>query len=305
MFFSLLRTALLKFFYFLGHPVYLFIFRLIKSSSLEKRNTAIKILTKKVRHDILKISYESHSGHIGSALSIADILTVLYFRVLKINPKNPRNRKRDKFILSKGHACTALYSVLYRKGFFLKKTLLTYHQNGSLLSGHSDNLEIPGIEAVAGSLGHGLSIGLGMALAGKHDKLNQKIYVLISDGECNEGEIWQVAMAANQFRLDNLVVIIDYNKSQALGSTKKIMNLEPFKGKWEMFGWSTREIDGHNLEQLEKPLKKTPFEKGKPSVIIAHTIIGKGVLFMEGNYKWHYFNLDKKMYQKALREVKK
>lgn len=264
----------------------------------------IKDLAKQTRKNIVEMSYKGHAGHIGSALSIADILTVLYFRVLNVNPKNPKAKERDRFILSKGHACAALYSVLARKGFFPINLLSTFHKDAGL-SGHSDNLEVPGIEAMTGSLGHGLPIGLGMALAGKYDKLKYRVFVLISDAECNEGEVWEAALAASHFKLDNLVVIVDYNKSQALGSTEKVMGLEPFRKKWESFGWSVEEVDGHDLKILENVFKKISFKKGKPNTIIAHTKMGAGVSFMENNFVWHYFNLSDKQYQKAVKEIAK
>jgi len=254
----------------------------------------MKETAKEVKKKILKMVYDSQCSHVGSALSCADILTVLYFKILSIDLKKP---DRDRFILSKGHACTALYAVLAEKGFFPKEILDTYCKDGSKLFGHSTINSLPGIEASAGSLGHGLPIGAGMALAGN------RTFVLMGDGECDEGSVWEAALFASHHKLDKLTAIIDYNKIQAFGETNKVLNLEPLKDKWVSFGWSVKEIDGHNLDEIEETLKNVPFEKDKPSLIIAHTIKGKGVSFMENQLAWHYKSPTKEQYEQALKEL--
>lgn len=257
-----------------------------------------------VRGEILKMHFNSQSSHIGSALSCVDILVGLYFSVLRINPKNPNDKNRDRFILSKGHAVSALYATLAQRGFFPKKILDQYCLDETKLPGHSTINCIPGVEVSTGSLGHGLSIGIGMAIAAKHDTCNYRVFVLLSDGECEEGAVWEASMFATHHKLDNLVAIVDYNKLQAFGYVKNILNLEPLKAKWEAFGWAVKEIDGHNFLQIISILKKVPFVKNKPSVIIAHTIKGKGISFMEDELKWHYKSPNKEEFEKALAELK-
>lgn len=256
-----------------------------------------------VKRLILKISHDAHIGHIGSALSISDILTVLYFSVMNINPKKPKDKKRDRFILSKGHAVSALYSILYLKGFITKKDLNSYCKNGGILGEHPEHL-VSGVEFTTGSLGHGLSAGLGMALAAKMDSQKNKIYVLVSDAECNEGEIWQAAASASHHKLNNLIAIIDHNKVQALGTTSEVLNMEPFAQKWLSFGWKVIEVDGHNLESLYHTFKLTQ-SSNQPTVIIANTIRGKGVSFMEHKLEWHYLSTTKEEYTIALKEISK
>lgn len=260
-------------------------------------------ITKEIRKEILKMKFTSQSPHIGSALSCVDILTVLYFKIMNIYPKKPQAENRDRFILSKGHAASALYATLSQAGFFSKKILNTYCKDGSKLAGHATKDCIPGIEASTGSLGHGLSIGAGMALAGKRDNKKYRVFVLISDGECDEGSTWEGILFANHHRLDNLVVVIDYNKLQATGRTNEVLNLEPFKQKWEAFGWGVREINGHNFDEIEKALCGVPFKKNRPSVIISHTIKGKGVSFMENKLEWHYKSPNKQEYNSAIKEL--
>ncbi|MCM8787218.1 MAG: transketolase [Candidatus Omnitrophica bacterium] len=260
-----------------------------------------------IRKLILEISHKAQVGHIGSALSIADILAVLYFKILRINPKKPKWNLRDRFILSKGHAVAALYSTLFLKGFFTKKILLSYCQNKGFLGEHPEH-RVLGVELTTGSLGHGLSVGLGMALSAKIDKKHYQTFILISDAECNEGEVWQAALTASHHRLDNLIVIIDYNKVQALGTTREVLNLEPFYAKWEAFGWNVFEVDGHNIAQMLETFTKVQtlklkVQNKKPTVIIAHTIRGKGISFMENKLEWHYFTTNDKQYRKAVKEL--
>ena len=256
-----------------------------------------------MRKDIVRVSHESHSGHVGSAMSIIDILAVLYFQVMKLWPKNPWAVNRDRFILSKGHAALALYIVLAYRSFFSKKLLPSFVQDGSLLVGHPEGRTLPGVEATTGSLGHGLSVGVGMALAGKLLKKNYRVFVLLSDAECDEGEVWEAAMFAAQHRLDNLVAIVDYNKLQAFGNTEEVLDLKPLKAKWQSFRWAVKEIDGHNMKELERTFKKTPFNKGRPSMVIAHTKMGKGVSFMEDQLAWHYLDPTDEHLENALREL--
>ena len=251
----------------------------------------LKDIEKKVneiKKEIFKTICKGGGGHIPASLCIVEILTVLYYRILKINPKNPKDPDRDRFILSKGHACVSLYAVLAEKGFFDKKHLSTFGKKGTILGGHPDMHKVPGIEASTGALGHGFPYGVGMALAAKLDKKDYRVFILIGDGECQEGSVWEAAMFAAQHKLDNLVAIVDYNKYQALDKLENIVSLEPFIDKWRSFGWETREVDGHNLLQLEDAFQSAPFSTNKPSLVIAHTIKGKGVSYMENVPIWHY-----------------
>jgi transketolase len=258
---------------------------------------------REIRKNVLKMTFKSQTSHIGSSLSCIEILAVLYFKILKTDIKNPFSEKRDRFILSKGHAVASLYSTLAQKGFFPLKELDYYCKDGKKMPGHSTKRSMPGVEVTTGALGHGLPIATGMALALKKDKRSQRVFVLMSDGECDEGSNWEAALFAGHHKLDNLTSIIDYNKLQAFGRTNKVLNLEPLAKKWEDFGWQVKEVDGHNLEDLEKNLSKIPFKKGKPSLLIAHTVKGKGVSFMENKLEWHYKNLDQKLLEKALKEL--
>ncbi|WP_176231750.1 transketolase [Candidatus Hakubella thermalkaliphila] len=258
---------------------------------------------RQIRRLVVQMNAAARSSHVGSALSIVDLLVVLYFRILRFDLENPRAGDRDRFILSKGHGCTALYATLAERGFFSKDILDTYYQDGGLLAGHADNHNVPGIEVATGSLGHGLSIGVGMALAGKHDQKNYRVFVLLGDGECDEGSVWEATMSASHFKLDNLITIVDFNKLQAMGRVEEVMNLEPFAEKWCSFGWSVREIDGHDFRQIEDALTKVPFESAKPSLILAHTVKGKGVSYMEDQLSWHYKSPNERELALALEEL--
>lgn len=258
---------------------------------------------RQIRRLVVQMNATAKSSHVGAALSIVDILTVLYFQILRIDPKDPKSPNRDRFILSKGHGCTALYATLAERGFLRKEVLDTYCQDGGLLAGHVDDHGIPGIEVAAGSLGHGLSIGVGMSLAGKYDRKDYRVFVVLGDGECDEGSVWEAAMSASHFKLDNLIAIIDFNKLQATGAVKEVMNLEPLSDKWRSFGWNLREIDGHDFCQIVDALAGVPFEMGKPSLIIAHTIKGKGVSYMENQLAWHYKSPNEKELALALKEL--
>lgn len=256
-----------------------------------------------VRKEILDITYRSRSSHIGSSFSIVEILVALYFKCLSVSQQEPSGQDRDRFILSKGHGCPALYATLSLRGLLSKDVLKAFAKNGGKLEQHPTRNPRYGIEVSTGSLGHGLSIGTGMAVAGKYDQKKYRIFVLMSDGETNEGSVWEAAMLAAHQNLDNLIAIVDYNKMQALGSTREVINLEPFTDKWRSFGWAVREVDGHNVEELINSIEEIPFEVNKPSAIIAHTVKGKGVCFMEDELLWHYRCPDEGEYKKALSEI--
>lgn len=263
-------------------------------------------ISKDIRRHILKMHAKSNSSHIGSALSCVDILVALYFCVLKIDPKNPKDGNRDRFILSKGHGVSALYATLAKRDFFSETILEEYCIDGGRLPGHSTKDCAPGVEVSTGSLGHGLPIGAGMALSAKHDELGYRVFVLLSDGECDEGSVWEAALFASHHRLDNLIAIVDYNKIQAFGRTNEVLNLEPLTDKWKAFGWEVREIiDGHNFGEVISTLRKVSFKGKKPSVVIVHTVKGKGVSFMENKLEWHYKSPNKEELELALQELNK
>lgn len=235
-------------------------------------NKNLEKLAKEIRIDILEMAYNAQSAHTGGSLSCVEILTTLYFSVMKVFPKNPNNPNRDRLIFSKAHDAKAIYAVLGKAGFFKKEKFLEYEKSGGSLPGHSGR-SVPGIEYSGGSLGHGLSIAAGMAYAGKLDKKNYKIYAVISDGECDEGSTWEAALFAGHHKLKNLIAVIDYNKLQAYGFTKDVLDLEPLAKKFESFNWKVVEVNGHSFEDLKKALKTV---HAKPLVIIAHTIKGFG-----------------------------
>ena len=239
------------------------------------------------RYLIIETIIKAGVGHPGGSLSSIDVITALFFDIMNIDPHKPKWDGRDRFILSKGHSCIGLYSILYMKGFITYNELLTFRQNGSNLGGHLDLHKTPGVEMSTGSLGHGLSVGVGKALAGKIDKKEFKVFVMMGDGETQEGSIWEAAMSAAHYKLDNLVGIVDRNMIQIDGFTEDIMSLEPYKSKWDAFGWIVKEIDGHNMSNIVNTLEELPLEKGKPSLIISNTIKGKGISFMENTEKWH------------------
>jgi len=252
-------------------------------------NTMDKLYQKatKLRKLVLQMIHQAGSGHPGGSLSALDIITVLYFYEMRIDSKNPNWENRDRFVLSKGHACPALYAALAEKGFFPKKDLFSLRKINSRLQGHPDMLTTPGVEMSTGSLGQGFSAAIGMALAGKYIGKNFRVYVLLGDGELDEGEVWEGAMCASHYELDNLVAIIDYNGLQSDNYNTKTMNFEPLVEKWKAFNWYTLEIDGHNIPQIVNAFNRAKRLKRKPTVIVAHTIKGKGVSFMEDNPKWH------------------
>ena len=260
------------------------------------------ILAKEIRKHSLQMVHQSSSSHIGGALSIADILAVLYTDVLSYKSSDPQWEGRDRFILSKGHTCVALYSALALFGFFPIEELDEYGKDGSRFLSHTSHC-IPGIEISAGSLGHGLPIGCGIALAAKRKKENFHTFVLSGDGEMDEGSMWEAILFAAHFKLDNLCLIIDYNKIQSLGNTNEVLNLEPLKQKLEAFNWNAIQIDGHHHPSILNALKEAKSFKGKPTVIIADTVKGKGVSFMENKLLWHYRSPNEKQYNKAINEL--
>jgi len=259
-------------------------------------------LATRIRVKVLRMVHRAKSSHVGGSLSIADLLAVLYGKMLRIDPSRPEWPDRDRFILSKGHCCAAVYVALSERGFFPKEWLDSYYLSGSHLAGHITH-GVPGVEASTGSLGHGLPIGCGMALAGKHDSQTYRVFVILSDGECDEGSTWEAALFAPHHQLDNLIAIVDYNKIQSFGTVKEVLDLESLGEKWRAFGWAVREIDGHNFEQIEDALLNVPFELGRPSCVIAHTIKGKGVSFMENQLAWHYKPPNDEQLHQALNEL--
>jgi transketolase len=258
-----------------------------------------------LRKKIIQVLCQANRGHLASALSIVEILRVLYDDILRYNCRDPYWPERDRFILSKGHGCLSLYVILAEKAFFPESELWNFCKLDGILGGHPEP-KIPGIEFSTGSLGHGLSVGIGMALNAKYEKRQNKIYVLLGDGECNEGSVWEAAMSAHKHKLDNLVVMIDYNKYQSYGTTREVLDLEPFTDKWKSFGFSTTEVDGHDVGALKKVLGSVPFEAGKPSAIICHTVKGKGIHFIENDMQWHHLSkvneTDARALLKALEE---
>ena len=273
-----------------------------ESNAIQKRLMRYKRLATKIRSQAIRMTHRSQSGHIASSLSIADILAVLYDKVLHLDPSRPDWPERDRFILSKGHAAAGLYVALAEKGFFPKQWLDTYHQDGGHLAGHVSHT-VPGVEVSTGSLGHGLSIGCGMAWEARYRQCPSRIFALLSDGDCNEGSTWEAVMFAAHHKLANLIVIVDENKIQALGKTEEVLDLSPIAKKWAVFGFSVREIDGHDFEQIERTLLDVPFEQERPSAIIAHTTKGKGVSFMENRVEWHYKYADQQQLHQAWSEL--
>jgi len=261
-----------------------------------------KSLARKVRLSVLDMMRRTKSPHIGPSFSIVEILVALYFKILNISPTNPRDSKRDKFILSKGHACPALYAVLKERGFLRNRQLKKFAVDGGCLQHHPEYDLGCGIELSTGSLGHGLSVGGGMALAGKGKRKGAKTFVLLGDGELNEGAVWEAALFAGHHKLNNLIAIIDHNKMQALGHMKDIIDLDPLKEKWMAFGWHAQEINGHDFGQIFKAFDS--LSSSKPNAIILHTVKGKGVSFMENDLLWHYrYPHEGDEYEKALKEL--
>ena len=258
-----------------------------------------------IRRNGLEMSRISRGSHIGSVFSVAEIIAVLYTGILHVDPKNPQMPERDRLILSKGHAGSAVYAALAETGFFPVEELKNHYANGSILSGHVSHKGIPGVEVSTGSLGHGLSIGAGMAMGARMNGEDWRTWVVLGDGECDEGSVWEAALQAAQFRLDRLVAVVDYNHMQSLFTVEKTLQLEPFEDKWRDFGWNAQSVDGHDVRALRAAFERAKGNagNGKPSVVLAHTVKGKGVSFMENNILWHYRTPQGEEYEAALKEL--
>jgi transketolase len=257
---------------------------------MERTRTTPRLDARSVhlRREIIHAVERARRGHLNSAFSVVEILRLLYDEILRVDPANPLWPDRDRLILSKGHGCLALYVVLAEKGFFPREHLQTFCAHGSILGGHPQLGKVPGVEASTGSLGHGLPIGVGFALGGRLDGRDFRTYVVLGDGECDEGSVWEAAMCAGKHRLARLTVLVDYNKMQSYGPTAEVQDLEPFAAKWRSFGFAAREVDGHDLRALRRALAAAARETGKPTAIICHTIKGRGIRMLEGNLDWHH-----------------
>lgn len=263
----------------------------------------LKKKAKEIKVEIIKMIYKAQSGHPGGSLSAADIVTALYFEILNIDPNRPNWEERDRFILSKGHACPVWYVCLAEKGFFPKENLAKLRKIGGILQGHPDMCKVPGLDMTTGSLGQGLSAGVGMALGAKTKGLQFKTYVMLGDGEINEGQVWEAAMSANKFKLNNLIAMIDYNNLQLDGQCNEVMPIEPLADKWQSFGWDVKEIDGHNMHEILTVFYDLKKQQENPTIIIAHTIKGKGVSYMENQLNWHGKAPNEEQFQQAMKEL--
>lgn len=264
-----------------------------------------RVLAWLIRRHGLEMTHLSRGSHIGAIFSVAEIMAVLYTGVLNVSPDNPLMPERDRLILSKGHAGASVYAALAERGFFPVEELKTHYQNGSRLSGHVSHKGIPGVEFSTGSLGHGLAVAAGMALGAKLDKASWRAYVVMGDGECDEGSVWEAALQAHQYKLDNLIAVVDHNHMQSLDFCEKTIALEPFADKWRDFGWNTQVADGHDVDALRAAFTaaQNNLGSGRPSVIIAETVKGKGVSFMENDILWHYRTPQGEEYDAALTEL--
>ncbi len=276
---------------------------------MQKLNHQDQIALEKIavqnRKNVLRLMKASRMGHIGGALSAIDIITALYFKIMRVDPQNPVWPQRDRFVLSAGHKCLALYATLAEKGFFSHEILDTYGALCSKLGGHPDMYKVPGVETNTGALGHGLSIAGGMAMGYKMDGLDAKVYVVMGDGELAEGSNWEAAAAASHHKLDNLLVFVDRNHLQISGPTVDVMSYEPLDKRWQAFGWSVREIDGHDMKQIVENATDIPFEKDRPSVIIADTVKSKGLSFLENKVEYHYWKASDEDLKTAEQELNK
>ena len=265
------------------------------------------VLARRVRRHCVRMTARANASHIGTALSMVDLLAVLFAKHLRFDPARPEWEERDRFVLSKGHGCAALYAVLAESGYFPVERLDTFYQDGSPLVGHATHKEMPGVEVSTGSLGHGLSLGVGMALAKQRDERGERTVCMLSDGELNEGSVWEAALFAGHHRLGKLVAIVDYNKIQSFGSVAEVLDLAPLADKWRAFGWRVREIDGHDLGAIDAAfaelLDPAAPATAPPSCLVAHTVKGKGVSFMEGELLWHYRAPRGELEAKALAEI--
>ncbi len=264
-----------------------------------------KVLAWLIRRHGLEMTHISRGSHIGAIFSLAEIMATLYTGVLNVNPAEPKMEGRDRLILSKGHAGAAVYAALAERGFFPVEELSTHYANGSRLSGHVSHKGVPGVEFSTGSLGHGLAVAAGMALGGKKDKADWRVFCVMGDGECDEGSVWEAALQAHQYRLDNLIAVVDHNRMQSLDFCENTIALEPFTDKWASFGWNVMQVDGHDVAALRAAFEqaKANLGTGKPTVIIAETTKGKGVSFMENDILWHYRTPQGEEYEAALKEL--
>lgn len=270
----------------------------------EERLQQLQSIAKVIRRDIITMLGEAGSGHPGGSLSAADIVTALYFDVMRINPEQPDWPDRDRFVLSKGHAAPVLYAALAERGYFEPTELKTLRKLGSRLQGHPDMKKLPGVDMSTGSLGQGLSAANGMALAGKLDRKDYRVYVLLGDGEVQEGQVWEAAMLASHYKLDNLTAFLDHNKMQIDGPIEQVMSPEPLADKWRSFGWHVIEIDGHDMQQILAAVDEAKQTTGQPTIIIAKTVKGKGVSFMENQVGWHGKAPNAEQVEQALAELK-
>lgn len=264
----------------------------------------MQVIAKEMRRNIVEMIYRAKSGHPGGSLSIADILAVLYWKEMNVDPKNPKMENRDRFVLSKGHAAPALYAALMEKGYISKDLIPTLRRWHSPLQGHPDMKKVPGVEISTGSLGQGLSVANGMALSSKIFKNDYRVYAILGDGELQEGQVWEAVMSAAHYKLDNLVAFIDYNNLQIDGNVSDVMDVASVSKKFKAFNWHTIEIDGHNYEEIIKALDEARTVKGKPTAIVANTVKGKGVSFMENNGGFHGAAPNDEQYKQAMEELK-
>ena len=269
----------------------------------KKRVLELSIIANKVRKDALTAVYTPGSGHPGGSLSIADVLTLLYFEIMNIDPKNPKDPDRDRFVLSKGHTAPALYSVLAERGYFPAEDVKTFRNIHSYLQGHPDMKSVPGVDMSTGSLGQGISAAGGMALAAKLDNKSYRVYSIIGDGESEEGQVWEQAMFAAHYKLDNFTVFVDFNGLQIDGDIKEVMNPSPLDKKFEAFGWHVITCSAHDFNELYNAIEEAKNTKGKPTAIIMHSIKGKNVSFMENNPAWHGSAPNKEQYEQAIKEL--
>jgi len=256
-----------------------------------------------IRRNVLKMVAQVKGAHLGGGLSVVEIMTALYFGILHVDPRAPEKPDRDRLIFSKGHCATALYATLVERGFAPEAALADYYANDKLLGGHPTRNCLPGVEATTGSLGHGLAMGAGLAWAARSEARPYRVFVVLSDGECDEGSTWEAVLAAGHLELANLVAIVDYNKIQGLGRTEEVLDLEPFRAKWTAFRWAARDADGHDLTDLVRILREVPFRSGLPSVVIAHTVKGKGVVALENTLASHYRAPDAQQLSDALERL--
>ncbi|MGQ9629258.1 MAG: transketolase [bacterium] len=261
------------------------------------------VIAKELRMDVIKMLGKVKTGHPGGSLSAADIVSALYFHQMRVDPRNPRWEDRDRLVLSKGHAAPVVYAALAKAGFFPREELWTLRQIGSILQGHPDMNKTPGIDMTSGSLGQGLSVGIGMALGGRLNGKSYRVYVLLGCGEIQEGQVWEAAMAAVHYKIDTITAIMDYNAVQLDGPNAEVMSIEPVIDKWRSFGWKVFEIDGHNMGQILDALDEAVSVRGGPAIVVAHTVKGKGVSFMEGKHQWHGAPMNDDQAKAALEEL--